>query len=47
MGMDESFGIHMKGGVITEADADYCTVRIRLPAGILSSEQMRGIATLA
>lgn len=45
--MEESFGIHMKGGVITETDADYCTVRVRLPAGILSSEQMRGIAALA
>ncbi|MEN6395061.1 MAG: 4Fe-4S binding protein [Methanoregula sp.] len=40
-------GVHMKGGVITERDAQYCTVRIRLPAGIFSVEQMRGIATIA
>jgi dissimilatory sulfite reductase (desulfoviridin) alpha/beta subunit len=37
----------MKGGVITERDADFCTVRIRAPAGILSVDQMRGIASIA
>jgi dissimilatory sulfite reductase (desulfoviridin) alpha/beta subunit len=37
----------MKGGIITERDADHCTVRIRAPAGILSTDQMRGIATIA
>lgn len=45
--MRTSFGIHMKGGVITERDADFCTVRIRAPAGILSVDQMRGIASIA
>ncbi len=45
--MQTIFGIHMKGGVITERDAELCTVRIRAPAGILSVEQIRGIATLA
>ena len=45
--MEKNFGIHMKGGVITERDADYCTVRIRLPGGICTVDQMRGIATLA
>src|SRR5512136_1938697 len=45
--MQTSFGIHMKGGVITERDAEFCTVRIRAPAGILSVEQIRGIATIA
>lgn len=45
--MHTSFGIHMKGGVITERDADFCTVRIRAPAGVLSVEQIRGIATIA
>jgi anaerobic sulfite reductase subunit C len=45
--MQTSFGIHMKGGVITERDADFCTVRIRAPAGVLSAEQVRGIATIA
>ena len=45
--MRTNLGIHMKGGIITERDADHCTVRIRAPAGILSVEQMRGIATIA
>ncbi len=37
----------MKGGVITERDAELCTVRIRAPAGVLSVEQVRGIASIA
>jgi dissimilatory sulfite reductase (desulfoviridin) alpha/beta subunit len=45
--MFQNFGVHMKGGVITERDSQFCTVRIRLPAGIFSVEQMRGIATIA
>lgn len=45
--MAERFGIHMRGGVITERDADYCTVRVRIPAGNISIDQVRGIATLA
>jgi anaerobic sulfite reductase subunit C len=40
-------GIHMKGGVITERDADYCTVSLRAPAGVFTVDQLRGIATLA
>jgi anaerobic sulfite reductase subunit C len=45
--MRTDFGIHMKGGVITERDADFCTIRIRAPAGIFSIEQLRGIAIIA
>ena len=45
--MFKDLGVHMKGGVITERDTQYCTVRVRLPAGIFSVEQMRGIATIA
>jgi anaerobic sulfite reductase subunit C len=45
--MRHDIGIHMKGGVITERDADYCTVRLRAPAGIFTTDQLRGIATLA
>jgi dissimilatory sulfite reductase (desulfoviridin) alpha/beta subunit len=37
----------MKGGVITERDADYCTVRLRAPAGIFITDQIRAIAALA
>ena len=42
--MQHEFGIHMKGGVITERDPDLSTVRIRAPAGNLTAEQLRGIA---
>jgi sulfite reductase beta subunit-like hemoprotein len=45
--MRTDFGIHMKGGIITERNADFCTIRIRAPAGIFSIEQLRGIATIA
>ncbi len=45
--MRTDFGIHMKGGVITERDADFCTIRLRAPAGIFSGEQLRGIAMIA
>lgn len=45
--MRTTFGVHMKGGVITERDPDFCTVRIRAVAGIMSVEQMRGIAGMA
>lgn len=37
----------MKGGVITERDAEYCTVRLRAPAGIFTVDQIRGIAAIA
>lgn len=37
----------MRGGVITERNADFCTVRVRVPAGNLTIEQMRGLATIA
>lgn len=45
--MKRETGIHMKGGVITERDPDFCTVRLRAPAGIFTVDQIRGIATLA
>jgi anaerobic sulfite reductase subunit C len=45
--MRTTFGVHMKGGVITERDPDFCTVRIRAAAGVMSVEQMRGIAAIA
>jgi dissimilatory sulfite reductase (desulfoviridin) alpha/beta subunit len=45
--MQRDIGIHMKGGVITERDPDYCTVRLRAPAGVFPVDQLRGIATLA
>ncbi len=39
--------IHMKGGVITERDPDYCTIRTRIPAGVATSAMLRGIADIA
>ena len=45
--MQKEFGIHMKGGVITERDPDLSTIRIRAPAGILTVEQLRGITRIA
>ena len=45
--MQQEFGIHMKGGVITERDPHLSTIRIRAPAGILTVEQLRGIALIA
>jgi len=37
----------MKGGVITERDPEYCTIRTRIPAGVVSPDQLRGIASIA
>ncbi|MCK9592422.1 MAG: 4Fe-4S binding protein [Methanoregula sp.] len=45
--MKNDIGIHMKGGIITERDADNSTVRLRTPAGIFTVDQLRGIASLA
>ncbi len=45
--MQRDMAIHMRGGIITERDADFATVRLRAPAGAFSVDQLRGIATLA
>jgi dissimilatory sulfite reductase (desulfoviridin) alpha/beta subunit len=45
--MQKDLGIHMKGGVITERDPEYCTIRLRIPAGVVSLRQIRGIADVA
>lgn len=37
----------MRGGVITERNADLCTIRVRAPAGNLTIAQLRGLATIA
>lgn len=44
--MMKDTGVHMKGGVITERDTDFCTVRTRVPAGNLTREQLRGLAEI-
>ncbi len=43
----KDMGIHMKGGVITELDSEYCTIRTRIPAGNISCNQLKGIADVA
>jgi dissimilatory sulfite reductase (desulfoviridin) alpha/beta subunit len=45
--MLKDIGIHMKGGVITELDSEYCTIRTRIPAGVISCSQLKGIAEVA
>jgi anaerobic sulfite reductase subunit C len=45
--MLKDMGIHMKGGVITELDSEYCTIRTRIPAGVISCSQLKGIANVA
>jgi anaerobic sulfite reductase subunit C len=45
--MRKDLGVHMKGGVITERDPEYCTIRTRIPAGVVSPDQLRGIADIA
>jgi anaerobic sulfite reductase subunit C len=45
--MRKDLGIHMKGGVITERNPEYCTIRTRIPGGVVSLRQLRGIADIA
>jgi anaerobic sulfite reductase subunit C len=45
--MMKDVGVHMKGGVITERDPTFCTLRTRLPAGVITTAQLRGIAEVA
>jgi anaerobic sulfite reductase subunit C len=45
--MRKDLGVHLKGGVITERDPECCTIRTRIPAGVITLEQLRGIADIA
>jgi len=45
--MLKDLGVHKKGGVITERNPEYCTIRTRIPAGMITPEQLRGIADIA
>lgn len=45
--MKRETGVHKKGGVITERDGERATVRTRIPAGIISTAQLRGISDIA
>ncbi len=39
--------VHTLGGVITQKNADLCTVRIRIPAGDITVERMGGLVAVA
>ena len=39
--------LHEKGGIITGRNAEMCTIRLRIPAGIVTPEQLTGISEIA
>lgn len=39
--------LHEKGGIINEFGGDFCTVRLRIPAGLITVDQMEGIVEIA
>ncbi|MDD1702714.1 MAG: 4Fe-4S binding protein [Methanoregula sp.] len=39
--------LYSKGGIITECNPDFCIVRLRMPAGMITPAQMQGIAEIA
>ena len=45
--MMKDYTLHTRGGVITERNADYATVRLRIPAGVLTADQLRQIARIS
>jgi dissimilatory sulfite reductase (desulfoviridin) alpha/beta subunit len=40
-------GIYTKGGIITERNPDFCIVRLRIPAGMVSPDQFRILGEIA
>jgi dissimilatory sulfite reductase (desulfoviridin) alpha/beta subunit len=43
----KKWALHEKGGIINEKDGTLCTIRIRIPAGIITTKQMSGICRIA
>jgi len=39
--------LHEKGGIINEKGGEFCTVRLRIPAGLITLDQMEGIIQIA
>ncbi|HXX55277.1 MAG TPA: 4Fe-4S dicluster domain-containing protein [Methanoregula sp.] len=39
--------LFVRGGVITEIDPDFCIVRLRMPAGMITPAQMKGLGEIA
>jgi hypothetical protein len=38
--------LHEKGGIINEKGGEFCTVRLRIPAGLITLDQMEGTSRL-
>ena len=45
--MMKDYTLYSQGGVITERDPDYITVRLRIPGGFLSAAQVRQLAKIS
>jgi dissimilatory sulfite reductase (desulfoviridin) alpha/beta subunit len=45
--MMNNYGLYTRGGVITERNADYATIRLRIPGGVLSAAQARQLAKIS
>lgn len=45
--MMQDQALYSRGGVITERNADYATVRVRIPAGVLSATQIKQLAKIS
>ena len=41
------YGLYTRGGVITERNADYATIRLRIPGGVLSAAQVKRLAEIS
>ena len=39
--------LYEKGGIVNEFGGDFCTVRLRIPAGLISVDQMEGVVKIA
>ena len=39
--------LYTRGGIITERNADYATIRLRIPAGVLSAAQVKQLARIS
>jgi dissimilatory sulfite reductase (desulfoviridin) alpha/beta subunit len=40
-------GLYTRGGIITERDPEFCIVRLRMPAGMITPAQLREIGAIA
>jgi len=45
--MMNNYGLYTRGGVITERNADYATIRLRVPGGVLSAAQVKQLAKIS